>query len=87
MWRIMAVLDLIAAAIIGLQLFAPVPWRFAVIFAVYLLIKAWLFFPEWLSILDGVIGFVILLGIFVSFDPVSWASIGVLAYKALPAFF
>lgn len=87
MWRLLSFLYLVAALVLALQLFAPVPWRIAVVFAVYLLIKAWLFFPDFLSVVDGAIGLVLLLGIFVSISPVSWASIGVLTLKSLPAVF
>lgn len=87
MWRILSLLDLIAAALIVVQLFSPVPWRIAVVCAAYLLVKAWLFFPDFLSIVDGAIGLVVLLGIFVSVSPVSWASVGVLTLKSLPAVF
>lgn len=86
MWKILAVMDLIIAAVLISQLFFDIPWRIVVALAGHLLVKAWLFWPEPLSIADGFIAIIALIGLAVTYEPVHWGAAILLAYKSLPAF-
>lgn len=86
MWKILAAMDIIIAGVLIGQLFFDIPWRIIVAFAGHLLVKAWLFWPEPLSIADGVIAIIALFGIIATFDVVTWAAAALLAYKSIPAF-
>ena len=86
MWKVLAAMDIIIACVLVSQLFFDIPWRIVVALAGHLLVKAWLFWPEPLSVADGVIAIVALLGIFVTLDLATWISAALLAYKSVPAF-
>lgn len=86
MWKILAAMDLIIAGVLISQLFFDIPWRIIVALAGHLLVKAWLFWPEPLSIADGVIAIIALIGIAATYEPIHWGAVIVLAYKSLPAF-
>lgn len=87
MWKILAIMDLIIACVLIAGLFIDVPWRLTAALAGHLLVKSWLFWPEPLSIADGIIGVIAIVGIFATFDTITWASAALLAYKSIPAFF
>jgi len=86
MWKILAAMDLMIAGVLIGQLFFDIPWRIVVALAGHLIVKAWLFWPEPLSIADGFIAIIALIGLIVTFEPVHWGAVIVLAYKSIPAF-
>ena len=82
-----ALLDLSFIIIFFLELFFPIPWRLILLGASYKFLKGWLFYPEIMSIIDAVIGFIFLISIFVHFN--IWIYIVSLIYllqKALLSF-
>jgi hypothetical protein len=86
MWKILAAMDLMIAGVLIGQLFFDIPWRIVVALAGHLIVKAWLFWPEPLSIADGFIAIIAIIGLIVTFEPVHWGAVIVLAYKSIPAF-
>ena len=54
--KFMGLLDLAAAGVMLLMQFDSVPWRIGFIFAIYLIFKAVMFFHDFASILDLVVG-------------------------------
>lgn len=64
MIKVLAVLDALVAIILLLEVLSVhMYWRIALAAMVYLGIKAWLFWPDFLSLIDGAIGLMILIGV------------------------
>jgi len=77
---------MIVAIIIISEIFFNVPWRMAFAAAIYLLIKTWLFWPDLASMVDGIVAIIIIIGIFHTWNPVSWWSAFYIGQKAIIAF-
>ena len=86
MIKLFGIMDLFVAGIIIGEIFFDVPWRMAFAAAIYLLIKTWLFWPDFASILDGIVAVVIIIGIFYTWDVISWGSAFYIGQKAIAAF-
>ncbi|USN45914.1 MAG: hypothetical protein H6502_02160 [Candidatus Woesearchaeota archaeon] len=63
MLYLLALADALAALTIILSFFVDIPWRFTVLFAVYLLGKAAVFRRDPLSWLDGGVGAIMLISL------------------------
>jgi hypothetical protein len=86
MIKLFGFMDIVVAIIIISEIFFSVPWRMAFAAAIYLLLKTWLFWPDIMSILDGVVAIIIIIGVFHTWDAVSWWSAFYIGQKALFAF-
>jgi len=77
------------SAILGILLFqyTLIPYSFAFIPACYLLIKCVIFFGDFLSIIDGMIGLYIFLMIIAKIEFVSYLFIVYLALKGIVSMF
>lgn len=83
MMRALAFLDLGVVIVLLAQPFLPISWRIALIAAAYLLIKSWLFWPDFVSVLDGIVGLIILFGIAFTYLPASLLAAFHIAQKAI----
>lgn len=86
MIKLFGFMDMVVAIIIISEIFFDVPWRMAFAAAIYLLLKTWLFWPDLASILDGFVAIIVLIGIFYTWNPVSWGSAFYIGQKAIMAF-
>ncbi|MFT4308897.1 MAG: hypothetical protein ACMXYL_00210 [Candidatus Woesearchaeota archaeon] len=86
MIKLLGIMDLFVAGVIIGELFLDIPWRIAFAAAIYLLIKTWLFWPDIASILDGIVAVIIIIGIFYTWDAISWGSAFYIGQKAIAAF-
>ena len=88
MIKVFAALDAVVALMILLELFSVhIHWRIVFAGAVYMFVKAWLYWPDFLSIVDGVIGLIALIGIFYINSVVGWAGFLWLGWKSIASFF
>jgi len=73
-----ALLDLLFVTVFILELITSIPWRLIVLASTYKFLKGWLFYPEIMSIIDAIIGFIFLLTIFIHLN--NWIYIISLTY-------
>ena len=83
---ILGVLDIIAALSLFLLKFSLAPW-FAAIFAIYLLIKAVIFFRDFASIIDIFVVIIFVNALLGSFNILSWLAIIWLLQKGILSLF
>ena len=86
MLKLFGFMDIMVALVLVSQLFFDVPWRVAFAVAIYLLMKTWLFWPDFASVIDGIVAIIVLIGIFYTWNAVSWGSAFYIGQKAIAAF-
>ncbi len=83
----MGFLDITCAVIIILYQYSVIPFHIVLAGAAFLILKAILFFGDFFSIIDGIIGIVMLLMFFIRIETVSFIALGYLVLKGLWSMF
>jgi len=84
---ILGLLDILTGISIALFEFGAVPGRIIFSLSFYLIIKAIVFFGDFMSIVDGIIGLYMMLMLIINIEIVSWLFVVYLVLKGISSLF